>query len=114
VALEIENNLVAGVRFNGAAQGGGILAQYGIASVVRNNTGQYTVTTVDSLGDAEDCDTCAVEPGGQTVDRVATHLKTGVNTWAIYTWGPVTAGPTARAAVDATWSFKVFRIATGR
>ncbi len=112
MGLEIENNLVAGVRFNGAV-GGGILSQYGIASVVRNGVGQYTVTTVEGLGDAEDCDTCAIEPGEQTVDRVATHLKTGLNTWAIHTWGPITAGPTARAHVDAVWSFKVFRIATG-
>lgn len=111
MALEIENNLVAGVRFNGAAVGGGILSQYGIASVVRNNVGQYTVTTVDSLGDAEDCDTCAVEPGAQTVDRVIAHLKTGVNTWAIFTYGPIVLG--VRALIDTTWSFKVFRIATG-
>lgn len=115
MGLEIENNLVAGVRYDGNVGIETILSQYGIRSVTRTGVGIYRVVTVDNLGDAEALETSSVEPGAAPpTDRVATHQKVPltINSWDVFTFGPLVLG--TRSSFDAVWSLKIFRIATGR
>lgn len=113
MALEIENNLHAGVRYDGNSTT--IVSRFGIASVVRNGQGDYTVTLLAGLGDAEDCVTCSVEPSppNGAINRTIAHEKVNPTTWNVFTFGALVGGPPAiRQAEDAAWSLKFFRIAT--
>lgn len=109
MALEIENNLHAGVRYDGNTQT--ILSRYGVASVTRLGTGHYRVVLEVGLGDAEDCDTCSVEPDlselAPSPNRVINHEKVNATTFDVFTFS------TGSQIADAVWSVKWFRVATG-
>jgi hypothetical protein len=105
MGFEIENNLVAAVRYDGATQT--ILAQYGIVSVVRNGVGDYEINTLESLGDAEDTTSCVVEAAA---GALAINVeKTLQNQWTVRGW----LNDDGSAPAEIRFHVKIFRIATG-
>jgi hypothetical protein len=105
MAFDIENNLVAGLRYNGLTQT--ILSQFGIASVVRSAAGNYLVTLLEGLGPNEGTSACSAEPPVGNADISINHLQETATTHRL-----ILASPPSNGAADTTVSFKVYRAHT--
>jgi hypothetical protein len=107
VAFEIENTLVAGLRYNGATDT--ILAQFGIASVQKTGAGNYLVTTVEGIDGHESTTACAAEPPNPAVpaDVSINHTQETVTTHRL-----ILASPPSNGGADTIVSFKVYRAHT--
>jgi len=106
MALEIENNLVAALRYDGV--GGVIVGQYGIAGVVKSAPGLYIVQTLEGLGVAEGTTACSVEPPDPVAEAVINHRRIDDTHHEFAITSPLNG-----ALTDAPWTAKFYRCATG-
>lgn len=104
MAFNIENNLVAGLRYTGATQT--ILAQFGIVGVVRVGPGNYLVTVQEGLGPNEGTSACACE-APDNANAIINHLQVDAVTHRL-----IVASPPANGGADTIVSFKLYRAHT--
>ena len=103
---EIENNMVAGLKYDGNTQT--ILARSGIAAVVRNGVGDFSVQLEDPIGSGEEGTDCGIWLDGVAIG-IITHSRVNATTFNVRTW----TRPAGAPIDEAIWSFNVFRLKTG-
>ncbi len=105
---ELENSLVASITFNALAVTPVILGRQGIAQVIVNGVGDYTVQLVDGIADGEETTSCAVFVAPPAAAQI-THTKNPAapnNEYNVLTWA-------GNVAAHTIWSLNIFRCRTG-